>query len=307
MLAGVAPAIGQVPERSMPYEYFANRTDPRFAGFAAEPVSGALGAFISGLDITAPIDDHTAAELREALVHYMVLFFRKQPLTPAAHVRFAKIFGEIQMGGTIPRLEEQPEIKKQEYTMQSQVTGDVNMHADDTFVEIPSRCSILHGVKMPKVGGDTLWVNCEAAYAALSEPMRRLLEPLRAEHNLAAKFGNVAPGVEDPDMKVKIHKHYPPVDHPVIRTHPVSGRKSIFVNEMVTSRIIGLQPDESELLLRFLFEHLKKPAFQCRLHWEDNTVAVWDNRSTQHQVLADFQPSYRLNQRIAIRDDARPF
>ena len=226
----------------MPYEYYAKREDPSFNGFEAQPVSGALGAFIHGLDITQPIPDDTAAELRDALVHYMVLFFRDQALEPEEHVRFAEIFGEVQMGGTIPRLEEQPEIKKQEYTQQTQVTGDVNMHADDTFVEIPSRCSILHGVKMPKAGGDTLWINCEAAYDALSEPMKQLLEPLQAEHNLSAKFGNVAPGVEDPKMKVKIFEHYPPVQHPVIRTHPVSGRKCIYINEMVTSRIIGLEP-----------------------------------------------------------------
>jgi len=290
----------------MPYEYYAKREDPSFNGFQAEPVSGALGAFIDGLDITQPIPDETAAELRDALVHYMVLFFRDQPLKPPEHVRFAEIFGEVQMGGTIPRLEEQPEIKKQEYTQQTQVTGDVNMHADDTFVEIPSRCSILHGLTMPKAGGDTLWVNCEAAYDALSEPMKKMLEPLQAEHNLSAKFGNIAPGVEDPKMKVKIFEHYPPVQHPVIRTHPVSGRKCIFVNEMVTSRIIGLEPEESEVILKFLINHLKQPIFQCRLHWQDNTVVVWDNRATQHQILADFQPSYRLNQRIAIKDEARP-
>ena len=258
----------------MPYEYYAKREDPSFNGFETEPVSGALGAFIQGVDITQPIPDETAAELRDALVHFMVLFFRDQPLKPPEHVRFAEIFGEVQMGGTIPRLEEQPEIKKQEYTQQTQVTGDVNMHADDTFVEIPSRCSILHGLTMPKAGGDTLWVNCEAAYNALSEPMQQLLEPLQAEHNLSAKFGNIAPGVEDPKMKVKIFEHYPPVQHPVIRTHPVSGRKCIFVNEMVTNRIIGLEPEESEVILKFLINHLKQPIFQCRLHWEDNTVRI---------------------------------
>jgi taurine dioxygenase len=291
----------------MPYEFFAKREDPEFDSFVAEPLGGSLGATLNGIDITAPFDEHAAEEIRQALVHYMVIFFRNQHLTPKQHVRFAEIFGEVQMGGTIPRLEEQPEIKKQEYTQQSQVSGDVNMHADDTFVEIPSRCSILHGVKMPRAGGDTLWINCEAAYAALSQPMKDMLEPLKAEHNLSAKFGNIAPGVEDPEMKVKIYKHYPPVEHPVFRTHPVSGRKCIYVNEMVTTRIIGLDPAESDVILDYLIQHLKNPIFQCRLHWEDDTVAVWDNRSVQHQVLGDFQPSYRLNQRIAIQDDARPF
>jgi taurine dioxygenase len=291
----------------MPYDFFAKREDPKFESFSAEPLSGALGATLSGIDITAPLDEHAAEEIRQALVHYMVLFFRDQSLAPGQHVRFAEIFGEVQMGGTIPRLDEQPEIKKQEYTQQSQVSGDVNMHADDTFVEIPSRCSILHGVKMPRAGGDTLWINCEAAYAALSQPMKDMLEPLQAEHNLSAKFGNIAPGVEDPEMKLKIFKHYPPVEHPVFRTHPVSGRKCIYVNEMVTSRIIGLEPAESDVILNFLIQHLKNPVFQCRLHWEDDTVVVWDNRSVQHVVMGDFQPAYRLNHRIAIKDDARPF
>jgi taurine dioxygenase len=292
----------------MPYEYFATRQDPEFDSFTAEPLSGALGATLSGIDITAPLDDHAAEELRAALVHYMVLFFRDQPFKPAQHVRFAEIFGEVQGGGTIPRLEEQPEIKKQEYKKKaSGAGGDVNMHADDTFVEIPSRCSILHGVKMPRAGGDTLWINCEAAYAALSQPMKDMLEPLQAEHNISAKFGNIAPGVEDPAMKVQIYKKYPPIQHPVIRTHPVSGRKCIYVNEMVTTRIVGLEPDESDAIMNFLLQHLKKPIFQCRLYWEDNTVVVWDNRSVQHLVLPDFQPDYRLNHRIAIKDDARPF
>ena len=118
------------------------------------------------------------------------------------------------MGGSIPRLEEHPEIKKQEYTMESNVSGDVNMHCDDSFVEIPSRCSVLYGLKMPEVGGDTIWVNCEAAYDALSEPMQQFLEPLCAVHDLSANFGNIAPGVEDPKAKMRIHEHYPPVEHP---------------------------------------------------------------------------------------------
>lgn len=290
----------------MPYEYYAKREDPEFESFRAVPMAGALGATIEGLDIAAELDAKAAQEIQDALVHHMVLFFRDQPLTSQQHVDFAKTFGDVQMGGTIPRLEEQPEIKKQEYTNQQNVGGDVNMHADDTFVEIPSRCSILHGIDMPLAGGDTIWVNCEAAYAALSEPMKQLLEPLEAEHNLSANFGNIVPGVEDPEMKVRIYKNYPPVTHPVIRTHPVSGRKCIFVNEMVTSRILGLEPAESDMILDFLVSHLKNQLFQVRLHWENDTVVVWDNRAVQHMVIPDFQPSYRLNQRIAIRDDARP-
>jgi taurine dioxygenase len=290
----------------MTYEFLASRDEPRFNYFTARPVCGAIGAELEGVDLSEPLGEEVADEIRQALVHYMVIFFRDQKLTPAQHTNFAKIFGDVQMGGTIPRLEEQPEVKKQEYTSESQVSGDVNMHADDTFVEIPSRCSILYGLKMPAAGGDTIWVNCEAAYDALSQPIKDLLEPLRAVHDLSANFGNIAPGVEDPEMKVRIHAKYPPVEHPVIRTHPISGRKCVFVNEMVTSRIVGLEPDESDTLLQFLITHLKKPQFQCRLRWTDGTVVVWDNRATQHMVIPDFQPSYRLNHRVAIADTQRP-
>jgi taurine dioxygenase len=290
----------------MTYEIHAVREEPEFRNFEATPSSGSIGAFITGLDLSQPLSDEAADEVRQALVHYMVIFFRDQQLTPEQHIAFAKIFGDVQMGGSIPRLEEHPEIKKQEYTQESNVSGDVNMHCDDTFVEIPSRCSILYGLKMPDAGGDTIWVNCEAAYNALSQPMKDFLEPLRAVHDLSANFGNIAPGVENPEMKVHIHKKYPPVEHPVIRTHPVSGRKCIFVNEMVTSRIVGLDPDESKVILQYLIDHLKKQQFHCRLHWTDGTLVVWDNRATQHMVIPDFQPSYRLNHRVAIRDELRP-
>jgi len=290
----------------MPYEFLASREEPRFETIEAKPVAGAIGAEISGVDLSQPLADQTREEIYQAFLHYLVIFFRDQQLTPAQHTEFAKMFGEVQMGGTIPRLEEQPEVKKQEYTMQNQVSGDVNMHADDTFVEIPSKCSVLYGLKMPPAGGDTIWVNCQAAYAALSKPMKAFLERLEAIHDLSANFGKIAPGFEDPEMKLRIHKKYPPVQHPVIRTHPETGLKSIFVNEMVTTQIVGLEPDESAAVLRFLIAHLKQQQFQCRLHWTDGTLVVWDNRATEHMVIPDFQPAYRLNHRVAIKDTARP-
>jgi taurine dioxygenase len=291
----------------MTYEISAVRQDPEFANFTATPVGGCIGATIEGLDITQPLSDADAAEIQQALVHYHVLFFHGLDLTPAQHVAFAKIFGEVQMGGTIPRLEEQPEVKKQEYTQQASVSGDVNMHTDDTFKEIPSRCSLLYGVEMPLAGGDTIWVNTEAAYAALSEPMKNMLDGLTAVHDLAARFGLNSWGNPDHKVRQKIEENYPPVEHPVIRIHPVSGRKSIYVNEMVTTRINGIPEDESKLLLEFLINHLKKPLFQIRLHWpRTGTLVIWDNRSTQHVVLPDFQPQYRLNHRVAIEDTVRP-
>lgn len=291
----------------MTYEISAVRQDPEFRNFTAAPVSGTLGARIDGLDLTQPLNADAAEEIQQALVHYHVLFFHDLDLTPAQHTAFAKVFGNVQMGGTIPRLEEQPEVKKQEYTQQGSVGGDVNMHADDTFKEIPSRCSLLYGVDMPPAGGDTIWINTEAAYAALSDPMKQMLDGLTSVHDLASRFGLNSWGNPDHKMRQTIEEHYPPVEHPVIRVHPVSGRRSIFVNEMVTTRINGIPEDESRLLLHYLFSHLKKPIFQVRLHWpHTGTLVVWDNRSTQHLILPDFQPQYRCNHRVAIEDDDRP-
>jgi taurine dioxygenase len=291
----------------MTYEISAIRQDPDFNSFSATPVGGTLGANIEGLDISQPLNDVAETEIRQALVHYQVLFFNDLNLTPGQHTEFAKVFGEIQMGGTIPRLEEQPEVKIQEYTQHASVGGDVNMHADDTFKEVPSRCSLLYGVDMPPAGGDTIWINTEAAYAALSDPMKKMLDGLTAVHDLAARFGLNSWGNPDHKMRQTIEEHYPPVAHPVIRIHPESGRKSIFVNEMVTTRINDIPEDESKLLLEFLFSHLKKPDFQVRLHWpKTGTLVIWDNRSTQHLVLPDFQPQYRLNHRVAIEDTDKP-
>jgi len=291
----------------MTYENSAVRQDPEFKYFTASAVGSSIGAVIEGLDITQPLNAAAAAEITQAMAHFHVLFFQGLELTSAQNLQFRRVYGLVQMEGTIPRLEEQPEVKKQEYTQYASVGGDVNMHADDTFKEVPSKCSLLYGVDMPPAGGDTIWVNTEAAYAALSDPMKSMLDGLTAVHDLAARFGLNSWGNPDHKMRVTIEEHYPPIEHPVIRVHPETGRKSIFVNEMVTTRINGINEDESKVILDYLINHLKKPLFQVRLHWpKTGTLVVWDNRNTQHLILPDFQPQYRCNHRVAIEDDARP-
>lgn len=291
----------------MTYETSAVRKDPDFTTFTASPVGGCIGANIEGLDLSQPLSDTAKKELREALLHFHVIFAHGQDLTPAQHRDLALVFGTVQMGGTIPRHDEVPEVKVQEYTNYARVGGDVNMHADDTFKEIPSKCSLLYGVDMPPAGGDTFWINTEAAYMALSEPLRQMLDQLTAVHDLASTFGLNSWGNPDHKMRQKIEEHYPPVEHPVISVHPETGRKSIFVNEMVTTRINGVPEDESRMLLHFLINHLKKPLFQVRLHWpRTGTLVIWDNRSCQHCILSDFQPQYRKNHRVAIEGESRP-
>ena len=291
----------------MTYETSAVRQDPDFSSFTAAPVGSYIGATIEGLDLSQPLSETAKKELYEAVLHYHVIFFHGQNLTEAQHAELAKVFGTIQMGGTIPRHEDVPEVKVQEYTNYAKVGGDVNMHADDTFKEVPSKMSLLYGVDMPPAGGDTFWINTEAAYKALSEPMQQMLDQLTAVHDLASTFGLNSWGNPDHKMRQTIEEHYPPVEHPVVSVHPETGRKSIFVNEMVTTRINGVPEDESKMLLHFLINHLKKPIFQVRLHWpKTGTLAIWDNRSCQHLILPDFQPQYRKNHRVAIEGESRP-
>jgi taurine dioxygenase len=159
---------------------------------------------------------------------------------------------------------------------------------------------------MPAAGGDTIWVDMEKAYAALSAPMQAFLDGLTAEHSLLKSFGmNIlkqygAKAVEN------MLKRNPPAVHPLVRVHPDTGRKSIYANELLTDRVMELHPEESENLLQYLYRHSYRPEFECRFHWENGSVAMWDNRCTQHRGINDFSPAFRLMQRIPLVDEKRP-
>ncbi len=290
----------------MTYEFVAQRELPGFDGFTVEPVSGALGGLVEGLRIDEELPGKTVAELRRALLEFKVLFFRGQSLAPDRHLAFARHFGVAQGPGAIPALDGYPMIRKQQYDQYSRIGSDINFHADDSFRTYPSKFSILYGIDMPRAGGDTIWVDMEKAYDALSAPMKVFLEGLTAEHNLLRTFGmNIlkqygAKAVEN------MLKRNPPAVHPVIRVHPETGRKSIYVNELLTSHICELTAEESENTLQFLYRHSYRPDFQCRFKWANGSVAMWDNRCTQHRGINDFFPAFRLMHRIPVIDDQRP-
>jgi taurine dioxygenase len=290
----------------MTYEFVSQRTLPTFRHFTARPVSGALGAEIRGVTLGGDLPQGVIDELQQALLEFKVIFFRDQHLDNDRHLALARRFGMPQGPGAIPQPEGYPMIRRQQYDQYSQIGSDVNFHADDSFRTYPSKFSILHGIDMPVAGGDTIWVDMEKAYAALSGPMKTFLDGLTAEHNLVKSFGLGILKQYGAKAVENMMKRNPPAVHPLIRTHPDTGRKSIYANELLTDRVIELSKEESDNLLQFLFRHSYRPEFECRFRWENDSVAMWDNRCTQHRGINDFFPAFRLMQRIPLVDERRP-
>ncbi len=270
------------------------------------PVSGALGAEISGVRLAESLDDETFKELRDAWLTYQVLFFRDQELTPDQHVAFAGRFGEFQKPGFVPTLEDQPNIRKQEMDEYSKIGSDVTWHTDDTFLETPSMGSVLYALDVPEAGGDTVWINMYRAFETLSEPMQAFISPMTAIHDISATMGIGILRNYGAEAWQKLRSSTPPVEHPVVRTHPETGRKSLFVNPLLTSSIKGLSEPESRMLLDLLFQHMQQPENMCRFRWRKHSVAFWDNRSTAHKGVNDFYPAHRLMHRVAVADTERP-
>jgi taurine dioxygenase len=247
------------------------------------------------------------ARLSELLVERKVLFFRKQEVTPHAQRDFAARFGTLHVHPIYPVLPDLPEILLLD-NHEAFLPDNDNWHTDVTFSRTPPLAGILAAKRIPPVGGDTLWSDSTAAYEALSEPMRRLLDGLTARHSVAKSFP-AERWQSDPAFKERYERavaRHPPVDHPVVRTHPVSRRKGLFVNEGFTTHINGIKPRESETLLKFLFAHAGQPEFILRWRWSVGDVAFWDNRNTQHYAVADYLPERRTMHRATVNGD-EPF
>ena len=286
-------------------------------GFTVRPLSGTIGAEIEGLDLHDELDEGTVQALREVWLARRVIFFRQQHLDPESHKRFAARFGELTPGHpVIPGLADHPEIFQIDYRESRQVYaqyGDVSVrtagldwHTDVTFVERPPAGSILNAVQIPESGGDTMWSDQVAAFAALSESLRGYLATLIAVHDGRAAFGRQLGERGEGSWDGEPYRELVPVEHPVVRIHPETGEQVLFVNRGFTSHIAGLHPDESAALLRFLFAHSARPEFVVRHHWSQGDLAFWDNRSTQHSVVGDYGDAARVIQRVTLRGD-RPF
>ncbi|SCY76739.1 taurine dioxygenase [Pseudomonas sp. NFACC37-1] len=271
------------------------------------PLSTALGAQIEGIDIRQPLSLADRDTLEQALLEHQVLFFRDQPIEPPQQARFAGYFGDLHIHPIYPNVPEQPEVLVLD-TAVTDVRDNAVWHTDVTFLPTPALGAVLSAKLLPAVGGDTLWASGIAAYEALSTPLKRLLEGLTATHDFTRsfpleRFGNTA---EDLARWEEARRKNPPLSHPVIRTHPVSGRRSLFVNEGFTTRINELSESESEAILKLLFVHATRPEFTLRWRWQVNDVAFWDNRVTQHFAVDDYRPARRVMHRATVLGDV-PF
>jgi taurine dioxygenase len=267
----------------------------------------ALGAVVAGIDLAADLPAAAVDRLGELLVAHQVLFFREQPLTPQQQCRFAARFGPLHIHPIYPVLPELPEIMVLDNHEGFRPDNDT-WHTDVTFSETPPLAGILAAKLLPPAGGDTLWSSCVAAYEALSAPLQRLLDGLTAEHSVVKSFP-AHRWQADPNFKARYERavaKHPPVTHPVVRTHPVSHAKGLFVSEGFTTHIHELGSRESEALLAFLFAHVSRPEFTLRWRWSVGDVAFWDNRLTQHYAVADYLPGRRVMHRATVIGD-RPY
>jgi taurine dioxygenase len=272
-------------------------------------LTAALGATVEGVQLCEELSQPTIDQLQSLLIEHQILFFRRQPLTPAQLVSFSRRFGELHVHPIYPVLPELPEVLVLD-THADFLPDNDNWHTDVTFTAAPPMAGVLAAKQLPSVGGDTLWSSNIAAYDALSEPLKHLLQGLTAEHSLIKSFPPARWGSDaDPAIRQRYENavaRHPPVTHPVVRTHPVSERKALFVNSGFTTRIHELRLSESDALLAFLFAHAARPEFTLRWHWNVNDVAFWDNWVTQHYAVADYLPERRIMHRATVMGD-RPF
>ncbi|HEY2430053.1 MAG TPA: TauD/TfdA family dioxygenase [Acidimicrobiales bacterium] len=267
------------------------------------PLTPAIGAEVDGVDLGTPLDEETVAAIRRALVEHQVLFFRNaQPMSPEEHLAFARRFGEIDLPLFRTTSSPIPEVLVLDQVAPKGEGAD-RWHADNTYMETPPMASILQAVQLPGVGGDTCFASMAAAYEGLSPPMQRLLDGLTAVHSLSLMVERTR-HVANASLR-DATASWPPMVHPVVRVHPESGRRMINVNSNWTSHVVELEPAESDALLAFLFEHVKNPAFQVRFHWQEASVAFWDNRAVQHYAVPDYAER-RMMRRVTITGD-RPF
>lgn len=265
-----------------------------------QKAAGALGAYVDGTSLEELAGSERAfAEFRAGLLDHEVLFLRDQHVEAPVFQAFARRFGQVEGHPAYHTVPGAPDVQILEST--PEVPSKIEAwHTDMTFRPAPPAITLLHGQVIPSYGGDTLWASAAAAYDALSEPLRRFIEPLEAVHDFRHGFREslAEPGGEE-RLKEAVAAN-PPVTHPLVAVHPESGKKALFVNPLFTTHVVGLTRDESRALLEFLFAHVHTEEFTVRLTWAPGTVALWDNRVTQHKPVNDFFPQHRRMHRVTI-------
>lgn len=263
-------------------------------------LTATTGASVRGVDLRAPTTEAVEA-VEAALLEHLVLFFPGQALEPHEQVAFARLLGEIDVAPFGPKHPDVPEMTVLDQQAPKGEGADA-WHSDNTFLARPPRFTMLQSVLVPETGGDTCWSNMYEAYDALSGAMQRFLDGLTASHDLTKTLVRaIERGKSDADLGA-MRARFPPEHHPVVRTHPDTGRKALYVNGNFTTRIDQLTDDESRSVLDLLLEHVKTPDFQVRHRWAPGTLALWDNRCLLHYAVPDYG-SRRVMHRLTIRGD----
>ena len=269
------------------------------------PVSGALGAEIHGVDLREPLSGATIAEIRQAFLEYLVIFFREQVLTPKQLVDFARCFGELDPHHVLRGLDEQPEVLEIIREKTDKYIFAPGWHADVTWQKTPVLGSILYGVELPEQGGDTLFANQYLAYETLSDGMRSMLDQLYGVHSSDQAYGVDADKLTKVDL-IKLDREEAVqgrAQHPVVRTHPETGRKALYVQAGYTFSLKDMTAEESEPLLDYLFDHSTRPELTCRFQWRQGSLAFWDNRCSIHCPIDDYFGKRRRTWRITLQGD----
>ena len=268
--------------------------------FELEPLTGALGAEITGLDVVSRLDDELVAEaLRLALSRHLVLVFRNQEMDKQHLRRFGQIFGQLHANPVVKKHADSPDVMlvKQEADEKYNFAG--NWHSDVTWDKKPCGESVLYALDVPPWGGDTHFANTALAFETLSDELKSMLSGLKAVHELESSQREFAAKKQaDADLPAEIAQRYV-AEHPVVRRHPVTGANTLFVNEQFTTRFVGMTEEESRSLLETLYRHQIRPDFTCRIRWKKGTLALWDNRTTIHYASNDYPNIRRVMMRVS--------
>jgi taurine dioxygenase len=281
------PRYRHVADESAPYETI-----------EIDKLTPIIGAEIGGVDLSQPLGNRTIDEIHRALAENSVIFFRDQHISQDQHLAFGRLFGELHIHPAAPTEPGKPALMIIHADKNSPRANGEGWHTDVSCDVEPPMGSILYIKTCPPKGGDTLFASMYAAYEALSDRMKAYLAGMTAVHDgedaYRGTYANY--GVQDKPV-------YPRAEHPVIRTHPVTGKKALYVNRGFTKRLLGVPRDESEGILRYLFEHMANPLFQCRFRWRENSIAFWDNRCVQHRAMWDYWPHTRSGNRVTVAGD----
>lgn len=295
------PAVDLLEGRRTLRRLAGDGPDRPFELFTLTPLGATLGADVAGVDLSRPLPGAVRDEVHRALLEWKVLFFRDQHLSSGQQRDFGRLWGELE---TNPLLEQGEDASVVRFAKggDGPQTYENIWHVDTSFRPAPALGAVLRMVETPPRGGDTMWADMTVAYDNLSDTVKASIDHAEAVHDMVPGFHRFLV----PDKLERLQDTFPPVTHPVVRTHPETGRRTLFVNASFTTHIVGMEQADSDALLRHLFAQAHVPEYQVRYRWQPGTVAFWDNRATQHYAVGDYHPHPRVAERVAVAGD-RPF